>query len=56
MSTDQSEKGLAQCQMCENGLADHFPTIDGDNVDLCSSCYDLLEESGRVGDRAEVPA
>ena len=51
-----SGNGLAQCEMCDNGLADHFPTIDGDNVDLCSSCYSLLEEGGRVGDRAEVTA
>ena len=54
--SEQSGDGLAQCQMCENGLAEHFPTIGGDDVELCSSCYNLLEESGRVGDLAEVPA
>ena len=52
----RSGNGLAQCQMCDNGLAEYFPTIDGDDVDLCPSCYSLLEERGRVEDRAEVVA
>ena len=48
--------GLAQCEMCSNGLADHLEEIDGDDVHLCSSCHGLLEESGRLEDRAEVTA
>jgi len=39
--------------MCDNGLADHEATVDGDDVHLCSSCHRLLADSGRL---EEVPA
>lgn len=39
---------LAECEMCQNGLSDYTEQVDGSDVHLCSSCYSMLEESGRL--------
>lgn len=51
-----SNASLAPCEMCQNGLADHQPTIDGDRVALCGACYGLLAADGRVDASEEVTA
>ena len=43
-----SADGLAQCEMCSDGLANHEESVDGEDILLCSSCRGLLEDGGRL--------